>query len=142
MESGQIQLANHTWSHPDLTTIGSSEIADQLRRNDRFMAAPAIAVNTLGNRINSKKSPAVALANMGMSFFCAISDLSLLLIIESCAVNVPFPRPKDQANSAGTAVFADERGSLATSQLKTRRDIPWPLGPLCQDFPRRNTIPL
>ena len=38
VESGQIQLANHTWSHPDLTTIGSSEIADQLRRNDRFMA--------------------------------------------------------------------------------------------------------
>ena len=38
MESGQIQLANHTWSHPDLTTISNSEIADQLRRNDTFMA--------------------------------------------------------------------------------------------------------
>ncbi len=38
VESGQIQLANHTWSHPDLTTISSSEIADQLTRNDRFLA--------------------------------------------------------------------------------------------------------
>ena len=38
VESGQIQLANHTWSHPDLTTISKSEIADQLRRNDTFMA--------------------------------------------------------------------------------------------------------
>ena len=38
VESGQIQLANHTWSHPDLTTVDSSEIADQLRRNDRFIS--------------------------------------------------------------------------------------------------------
>jgi peptidoglycan/xylan/chitin deacetylase (PgdA/CDA1 family) len=38
VESRQIQLANHTWSHPDLTTISSSEIADQLTRNDRFLA--------------------------------------------------------------------------------------------------------
>ena len=38
VESKQIQLANHTWSHPDLTTISSSEIADQLMRNDRFLA--------------------------------------------------------------------------------------------------------
>ena len=38
VDSGQIQLANHTWSHPDLTTISSSEIADQLTRNDRFLA--------------------------------------------------------------------------------------------------------
>ena len=38
VESGQIQLANHTWSHPDLTTVSSAEIADQLTRNDRFLA--------------------------------------------------------------------------------------------------------
>lgn len=38
VESRQIQLANHTWSHPDLTSISSSEIADQLMRNDRFLA--------------------------------------------------------------------------------------------------------
>ena len=38
VESRQIQLANHTWSHPDLTTISSSEVADQLMRNDRFLA--------------------------------------------------------------------------------------------------------
>lgn len=38
VESRQIQLANHTWSHPDLTTISDSEIADQLMRNDRFIA--------------------------------------------------------------------------------------------------------
>ena len=38
VESGQIQLANHTWSHPDLTTISSSEVAQQLTRNEKFLA--------------------------------------------------------------------------------------------------------
>lgn len=38
VESGQIQLANHTWSHPDLTTISSAKVAEQLTRNEKFLA--------------------------------------------------------------------------------------------------------
>lgn len=37
VESGQIQLANHTWSHPDLTTMSTSQAAQQITRNDRFL---------------------------------------------------------------------------------------------------------
>ena len=37
VDSGQIQLGNHTWSHPDLTTVSASRIRDELSRNDRFM---------------------------------------------------------------------------------------------------------
>lgn len=37
VESGQIQLANHTWSHPDLTKVSKSRIAEELSRNDRFL---------------------------------------------------------------------------------------------------------
>ena len=37
VDSGQIQLGNHTWSHPDLTTLSKDQIADELRRNDRFL---------------------------------------------------------------------------------------------------------
>jgi peptidoglycan/xylan/chitin deacetylase (PgdA/CDA1 family) len=37
VESGQIQLGNHTWSHPDLTTVPKSRIAEELSRNDRFL---------------------------------------------------------------------------------------------------------
>jgi peptidoglycan/xylan/chitin deacetylase (PgdA/CDA1 family) len=37
VDSGQIQLGNHTWSHPDLTTVSTSRIRDELARNDRFM---------------------------------------------------------------------------------------------------------
>jgi peptidoglycan-N-acetylglucosamine deacetylase len=37
VDSGQIQLGNHTWSHPDLTTLPKDQIAQQLTRNDEFL---------------------------------------------------------------------------------------------------------
>lgn len=37
VDSGQIQLGNHTWSHPDLTAVSKGEIAKQLTRNDEFL---------------------------------------------------------------------------------------------------------
>jgi peptidoglycan-N-acetylglucosamine deacetylase len=37
VESGQIQLGNHTFTHPDLTTLAQSRIADEIRRNDAFL---------------------------------------------------------------------------------------------------------
>ena len=37
VDSGQIQLGNHTWSHPDLTTLPQSKVAEQLTRNDEFL---------------------------------------------------------------------------------------------------------
>lgn len=37
VESGQIQLGNHTWTHPDLTKLSRSQIADELSRTDMFL---------------------------------------------------------------------------------------------------------
>jgi peptidoglycan/xylan/chitin deacetylase (PgdA/CDA1 family) len=37
VDSGQIQLGNHTWSHPDLTTLSKEQVAEQLSRNDLFL---------------------------------------------------------------------------------------------------------
>ncbi|BCZ21585.1 polysaccharide deacetylase family protein [Mycobacterium senriense] len=37
VDSGQIQLGNHTWSHPDLTTLTKEQVAEQLSRNDAFL---------------------------------------------------------------------------------------------------------
>ncbi|MEU9809181.1 polysaccharide deacetylase family protein [Mycobacterium sp. NPDC050853] len=37
VDSGQIQLGNHTWSHPNLTTLTAEQIADQLTRNTKFL---------------------------------------------------------------------------------------------------------
>lgn len=38
VESGQVQLGNHTWSHPDLRELSDSGIADELTRNATFLA--------------------------------------------------------------------------------------------------------
>jgi peptidoglycan-N-acetylglucosamine deacetylase len=35
--SGQVQMANHTWSHPYLNRMGLPAVADQIRRNADFL---------------------------------------------------------------------------------------------------------
>jgi len=37
VESGQIQLGNHTWSHPYLTKVSASRVAQEISRNDDFL---------------------------------------------------------------------------------------------------------
>ena len=37
VESGQIQLANHTWDHPDITRLSDARIADEVTRNETFL---------------------------------------------------------------------------------------------------------
>jgi peptidoglycan/xylan/chitin deacetylase (PgdA/CDA1 family) len=37
VDSGQIQLGNHTWSHPDLTKVTKDRVVEELSRNDRFL---------------------------------------------------------------------------------------------------------
>jgi peptidoglycan/xylan/chitin deacetylase (PgdA/CDA1 family) len=37
VESGQIQLGNHTWSHPNLTKVSASRVAQEISRNDEFL---------------------------------------------------------------------------------------------------------
>jgi peptidoglycan/xylan/chitin deacetylase (PgdA/CDA1 family) len=38
VDSGQIQLGNHTWSHPDITRLSANELTDQISRNKDFLA--------------------------------------------------------------------------------------------------------
>ncbi len=37
VDSGQVALGNHTWSHPDLTTLGDHEVAEEIGRNRDFL---------------------------------------------------------------------------------------------------------
>jgi peptidoglycan/xylan/chitin deacetylase (PgdA/CDA1 family) len=37
VESGQVAFGNHTWSHPDLTTLDDAAVAEELRRNRDFL---------------------------------------------------------------------------------------------------------
>ena len=37
VDSGQIALGNHTWSHPDITRLSPGAVADQISRNADFL---------------------------------------------------------------------------------------------------------
>jgi peptidoglycan/xylan/chitin deacetylase (PgdA/CDA1 family) len=37
VDSGQVAFGNHTWSHPDLTTLGDQEVAEEITRNQDFL---------------------------------------------------------------------------------------------------------
>ena len=37
VDSGQVALGNHTWSHPDLTRLGDADVAQEIRRNRDFL---------------------------------------------------------------------------------------------------------
>jgi peptidoglycan/xylan/chitin deacetylase (PgdA/CDA1 family) len=37
VDSGQVALGNHTWSHPDLTTLGDAEVVEEISRNRTFL---------------------------------------------------------------------------------------------------------
>jgi len=37
VESGQVLLANHTWSHPDVTTLSRTALREEITRNDTFL---------------------------------------------------------------------------------------------------------
>ena len=37
VESGQVQLGNHTWSHPSITGLTARQITDELVRNEQFL---------------------------------------------------------------------------------------------------------
>jgi peptidoglycan-N-acetylglucosamine deacetylase len=39
VESGQVFIGNHTWSHPYLTKISDAEIETEIRRNEEFLYA-------------------------------------------------------------------------------------------------------
>ncbi|CPZ66061.1 Putative polysaccharide deacetylase [Mycobacteroides abscessus] len=55
VDSGQIQLGNHTWSHPNLTTLTGEQIADQMTRNAKFLTNTSglIRRRTSGRRTES-----------------------------------------------------------------------------------------
>jgi peptidoglycan/xylan/chitin deacetylase (PgdA/CDA1 family) len=37
VDSGQVALGNHTWSHPDVTTLDDRRLTDEIRRNQQFL---------------------------------------------------------------------------------------------------------
>jgi peptidoglycan/xylan/chitin deacetylase (PgdA/CDA1 family) len=38
IDSGQVAMGNHTWSHPDVTTLPDDQVAEEIGRNREFLA--------------------------------------------------------------------------------------------------------
>ncbi|RBY79785.1 polysaccharide deacetylase family protein [Geodermatophilus sp. TF02-6] len=38
IDSGQVAMGNHTWSHPDVTTLGDDQVAEEIGRNRDWLA--------------------------------------------------------------------------------------------------------
>src|SRR3984893_2548787 len=47
VDSGQVQMANHTWSHPYLNRLNLGAVADQISRNADFLKTPYGVDDTL-----------------------------------------------------------------------------------------------
>jgi peptidoglycan/xylan/chitin deacetylase (PgdA/CDA1 family) len=37
LDAGQVAFGNHTWSHPDLTTLADTQVAEEITRNQAFL---------------------------------------------------------------------------------------------------------
>jgi peptidoglycan/xylan/chitin deacetylase (PgdA/CDA1 family) len=37
VESGQVQIANHTWSHPDLRRLSDARVQEEIERNEEWI---------------------------------------------------------------------------------------------------------
>ena len=37
VDAGQVAFGNHTWSHPDLTTLDDAQVAEEITRNQQFL---------------------------------------------------------------------------------------------------------
>jgi peptidoglycan/xylan/chitin deacetylase (PgdA/CDA1 family) len=46
IDSGQVAMGNHTWSHPDLTTLSDGEVADEIGRNRDWLETTCGAQDT------------------------------------------------------------------------------------------------
>ena len=85
VESGQIQLGNHTYSHPDLTSVSKQQIADELTKNGTFLrntygvdAAPYFRPPYGGTTRQSIPWPRASGYTVPTLWYGSLSDSSLI----------------------------------------------------------------
>jgi peptidoglycan-N-acetylglucosamine deacetylase len=103
VDSGQIQLGNHTWSHPDITRLGSDAVAEQIRRNADFLR------NTYGVDGTPFFRPPYGRHNAATDRIAA--DLGYCTIT-MWSGTIGDSRPENEAN-----LIANARGSFQPQQI-------------------------
>src|SRR5262245_9976337 len=112
VDSGQIQVANHTWSHPYLTRISLTAVHDQIQRNADFLR------NTYGTDGTPFFRPPYGLHTAATDQVAA--DLGYPTItLWSGTVGDSLPESEANLVAAATRSFAPQQIVLAHANLPT-----------------------
>src|ERR1700722_4998102 len=112
VDSGQIQMANHTWSHPYLNRISLSAVRDQIQRNADFLRT------TYGGDGTPFFRPPYGVHNASIDKVAA--DLGYTTVT-MWSGPVGYSRPETEANlvASATRSFLPQQIVLAHANLPT-----------------------
>jgi peptidoglycan/xylan/chitin deacetylase (PgdA/CDA1 family) len=112
VDSGQIQMANHTWSHPYLNRISLTAVGDQIQRNADFLR------NTYGGDGTPFFRPPYGVHNAGTDRVAADLGYTTVTLWSG---NVGDSRPETEANlvASATRSFTPQQIVLAHANLPT-----------------------
>ena len=126
VDSGQIQVANHTWSHPYLTRSSLTEVHDQIQRNADFLR------NTYGTDGTPFFRPPYGLHTAATDRVAA--DLGYPTItLWSGTIGDSLPESEANLVAAATRSFAPQQIVLAHANLPTITHCYNQLGQLIAD---------
>jgi len=112
VDSGQIQMANHTWSHPYLNRISLTAVGDQIRRNADFLR------NTYGGDGTPYFRPPYGVHNAGTDKVAA--DLGYTTVtMWSGTVGDSLPETEANLVASATRSFLPQQIVLAHANLPT-----------------------
>jgi peptidoglycan/xylan/chitin deacetylase (PgdA/CDA1 family) len=103
VSSGQIQMGNHTWSHPDITRISPAALAEQIGRNADFLR------NTYGVDGTPYFRPPFGRHNAGTDSIAADHGYPTITLWSAA---IGDSRPIDEA-----AMIANAQGCLRAQQI-------------------------
>jgi peptidoglycan-N-acetylglucosamine deacetylase len=112
VDSGQIQMANHTWSHPHLDRISLTAVRDQIQRNADFLR------NTYGRDGTPYFRPPYGVRNADTDRVAA--DLGYTTVtLWSGTVGDSVPESEANLVAAATRSFSPQQIVLAHANLPT-----------------------
>ncbi|MUL84523.1 MULTISPECIES: polysaccharide deacetylase family protein [unclassified Mycolicibacterium] len=112
VDSGQIQMGNHTWSHPYLTRLSLAEVGDQIQRNADFLR------NTYGSDGTPYFRPPFGVHNADIDGVAADHGYTTVTMWSG---TIGDSRPENEASliAAATRSFTPQQIILAHANLPT-----------------------
>lgn len=112
VDSGQIQVGNHTWSHPYLNRLSLAEVGDQIRRNADFLR------NTYGTDGTPYFRPPFGIHNADIDGVAADQGYTTVTMW-SGTIGDSLPENEASLIAAATRSFTPQQIILAHANLPT-----------------------